>query len=197
MISHIYGEMVHRGEGFVVIDVGGIGYHINVTKTSLQELTNKKEKVKLYTYLNVREDALTLYGFINESELEMFKLLISVTRIGPQIALNIMSQIKLEELAAAIIQEDERVLTHISGVGQKNAKRLILELKDKIKKKMEDYSISHPPKSSINQDAISALISLGFQRKEAQEAVDSVSANIKEPTVEALIKAALSNLKEH
>src|SRR3970282_2036128 len=105
MISHIYGEIAHRGEGFVVIDVGGIGYEVNVTKPTMQELIGKKEKVKLYTYLNVREDALNLYGFTSAGELEIFKLLISVTRIGPQIALNILSQIKIEELAFAIIHE--------------------------------------------------------------------------------------------
>jgi Holliday junction DNA helicase RuvA len=194
MISHIYGEIAHQGEGFVVIEVGGIGYRINVTKTVLQELTNKKEKVKLYTHLNVREDALTLYGFSSQSELEMFKLLINVTRVGPRIALNIMSQIKIEELAAAIINEDEKILTRISGVGPKNAKRLILELKDKMKKKMEGFAI--PGKSNVNYDAVSALVSLGFAQREAKEAVDAISQGMKEPTVQALIKAALLRLRE-
>src|SRR5574341_1643321 len=111
MISHISGEIAHLGDGFVVIDVGGIGYQVNVTKPVLHDLANKKEKVKLHTYLNVREDALTLYGFTAASDLEMFKLLISVTRVGPQIALSILSQIKIEELAGAILYEDEKVLT--------------------------------------------------------------------------------------
>ncbi|NJD76482.1 MAG: Holliday junction branch migration protein RuvA [Candidatus Methanoperedens sp.] len=194
MISHICGEVAHQGEGFIVIDVGGIGYHVNVGKPTLQELADKKGKVKLFTYLNVREDALTLYGFTSENELEMFKLLISVTRIGPQTALNIMSQIRLEELAVAIIHEDEKVLTRISGVGQKNAKRLILELRDKIKKKMESFK--GYPQSSINYDAVSALTALGFPEKRAQEAVEAVSQRMKEPTVEALIKAALLKIKE-
>jgi Holliday junction DNA helicase RuvA len=195
MISHIYGEIAHRGEGFVVIDVGGIGYHINVTKPVLQDLGDKKEKVKLYTYLHVREDAMMLYGFSTSSELEMFKLLISVTRVGPQIAMNILSQIKIEELAGAIIHEDEKVLTSISGVGAKNAKRLILELKDKIKKRMEDYR-GYTPASSVNYDAVSALVTLGFAQRQAQEAVDAASSELKEPKVQALIKAALFRLKE-
>ncbi|HEY9207188.1 MAG TPA: Holliday junction branch migration protein RuvA [Candidatus Methanoperedens sp.] len=196
MISHIYGEIAYRGDGFVVIDVGGLGYHVNVTKPVLQELSNKKEKVKLFTYLNVREDALILYGFTGESDLEMFKLLISVTRIGPQIALSIMSQIKLEELVAAIIHEDEKVLTRISGVGQKNAKRLILELRDKIKKKMGERKMEYPQGGNINYDAVSALVSLGFQQRQAQEAVDSVLAGNKQITVEALVKEALSKLRQ-
>ncbi len=190
MISHIHGEIAQRGEGFVVIDVGGIGYHVNITKPTLQEL-DKKEKVKLYTYLHVREDALILYGFTNAGELEIFKLLISVTGVGPQTALNILSQIKIEELAAAIIHEDEKVLTRISGIGQKSARRLVLELKDKMKKKMTGYA----PAGSVNYDAVSALVSLGFAQREAQEAVNAVSG--KGHTVEALIKAALLKLKEH
>lgn len=192
MISHIYGEIAHRGEGFIVVDVGGIGYYINVTKPTLQELTDKNRKIKLYTHLHVREDALALYGFANSSELEMFKLLINVTRVGPQIAMNILSQMKIEDLAAAVIHEDDKVLTRISGIGQKNAKRLILELKDKIKKRMEGYS----PTSNVNYDAVSALVSLGFAQREAKEAVDAVSPGLKEPTVQGLIKAALLKLKE-
>ncbi len=194
MISHIYGEIAHQGESFVVIDVGGIGYQVNVTQPALAELGDRREKVKLYTHLHVREDALMLYGFTSASELEMFKLLISVTRVGPQIALNILSQIRIEELAAAIINEDEKVLTRISGVGPKNAKRLILELRDKMKKKMEGVVLAGV--SSANYDAVSALVSLGFTQREAKEAVDTVAAGLKEPTVQALVKAALARLKE-
>ncbi|KAB2942679.1 MAG: Holliday junction ATP-dependent DNA helicase RuvA [Candidatus Methanoperedens nitroreducens] len=192
MISHVYGDIARSGEGFVVVDVGGIGYQVNVTKPILNELTGRKEKVKLYTYLHVREDAHILYGFLNQSDLEMFKLLISVTRVGPQIAMNILSQIKIEELAAAIIHEDEKVLTRISGVGAKNAKRLILELKDKMTKKMEGFTL--PATSNVNYDAVSALVSLGFARQSAERAVEAVSGG--EQKVETIIKAALLKLKE-
>ncbi len=194
MISHICGKIAYQGEGFVVVDVNGIGYHVNVTQPALQELADKKEEIKLYTHLSVREDALTLYGFTSTGELEMFRLLIGVTRVGPQIALNILSQMKIEELAAAIIREDENVLTRISGIGQKNAKRLILELKDKIKNKINGAGVRGV--GNINYDAVSALVSLGFQQREAQEAVEAVSSGIKENTAEALIKAALMKLKE-
>jgi Holliday junction DNA helicase RuvA len=191
MISHISGEIAQSGEGYVVIDVAGIGYHVNVPKSISQDLTGKKGKVKLHTYLHVREDALILYGFLEPSQLEMFKLLISVTRVGPAIAMNILSQVKIEELAAAIIHEDEKVLTRISGVGAKNAKRLILELKDKMKKKMEGVAL---PVSSVNYDAVSALVSLGFPRQDAQRAVEVVS--VSGGSVEAIIKAALLKMRE-
>src|SRR4030066_951360 len=98
MISHICGNITHSGEGSVVIDIGGMGYQVFVTKPALNELTDKKEQVKLHTYLHVREDALILYGFLSQSEREMFKLLISVTRVGPQKAMKILSQIRIEEL---------------------------------------------------------------------------------------------------
>ena len=192
MISQISGEIAQRGDGFVVVDAGGIGYQVNVTQPTLSELAGRNGKVKLHTYLHVREDALVLYGFKEASELEMFKLLISVTRIGPQTALNILSQIGIEELAAAIIHEDEKVLTRISGVGAKNAKRLILELRDKMNKKMKGLNLPR----NINYDAVSALVSLGFAQREAKDAIDTVAAKMSSPTVEALIKGALLKLKE-
>jgi Holliday junction DNA helicase RuvA len=192
MISQISGEIAQKGDGFVVVDVGGIGYQVNVTQPTLSELAGRNGKIKLHTYLHVREDALILYGFTGASELEMFKLLISVTRIGPQTALNILSQIGIEELAAAIIHEDDKVLTCISGIGAKNAKRLILELRDKMNKKMEGLNLP----SNINYDAVSALVSLGFAQREAKEAIETVASGMNLPTVEALIKAALLKLKE-
>lgn len=190
MISHIRGEIAHCGEDFVVIDVGGIGYYVNVTTPALQKLKNKKN-VTLYTYLNVRDDSLALYGFIDSEELEMFKLLISVSGIGPQIAMNILSQIKIEDFAYAIVYENESILTSISGIGKKNAKRLILELKEKIRKRMKGIQ-----RKDVSYDAVSALVSLGFQQNEAWDAVNAVAAEMKNATVEDLIKASLLRLKQ-
>lgn len=194
MISHVSGYIAYCSDRYLVIDFNGLGFQVNVTETTNSQLRDVKEKVKLYTYLHVREDALTLYGFITPGELEMFMSLISVTRIGPQIALNILSQIKTGDLAAAIIQEDEKVLKGISGLGPKNAKRLILELRDKMKNHMDSFEV--PGTSNINYDAASALVSLGFAQREAREAVEAVAHGMKQPTVQALIKAALSKLKE-
>lgn len=194
MISHISGDIAYCGDGYVVIDLNGFGYKIYVTAPTIVELRDAKEKVKLFTHLHVREDALTLYGFIMQGDLEMFKQLISVTRIGPQIALNILSQIKTGDLASAIIQEDENVLKRISGVGPKNAKRLILELRDMMKKHMGSFAVT--TSSNINYDAASALVSLGFAQREAREAVEAVAQGMKQPTVQALIKAALLKMKE-
>jgi holliday junction DNA helicase RuvA len=197
MIAHLHGEPVLVGDKWVVIEVGGIGYQVQVTQPTLLLLAHTKEKIKLFTYMAVREDAITLYGFMHQSELEMFKILIGVSGIGPQTAMNLLSQIGLEEFAMAILNEDEKALTRISGVGAKSAKRLILELRDKMKKVSETMVIGDASQGGPNvHDAVSALISLGFAEKESWDAVKASASVLKSPTVQDLIKAALARLKE-
>jgi len=198
MIAHLYGEPVQTGDRWVVLDVNGIGYRVFVPQPSVQEIAGRTGKVKLFTHMSVREDAITLYGFLHGSEREIFSILIGVSGIGPQTALNILSQITIADFALAILSEDEKTLTRISGIGSKSAKRLILELKDKMKKVRD----SMPPEGGIRgdhtiNDAASALISLGFAEKASYDAVKSAAAGLNEPTVQMLIKAALVKLKEH
>jgi Holliday junction DNA helicase RuvA len=197
MIAHLRGEPVLTGDRWVVIDVGGIGYCVFVTQPALQVLAHTKEPVKLFTHMAVREDAITLFGFMHLSELEMFGILIGVSGIGPQTALNLLSQIGIEEFAMAIINEDEKALTRISGIGTKSAKRLILELRDKMKKvsqKMLSGDL-HQVVPAVH-DAVSALVSLGFAEKESREAVNDAALALKSPTVQELIKAALVKMKD-
>ena len=197
MIAHLCGEPVLTGDKWVVIDVQGIGYQVQVTQPALQLLMQNKEPVKLFTHMSVREDAITLYGFMHQSELEIFKILISVSGIGPQIAMNLLSQVGIEDFAMAILNEDEKALTRISGIGTKSAKRLILELRDKMKKVGETIVSGETGRSSpAVHDAVSALISLGFAEKESRDAVNAAALALKSPTVQELIKAALSRLKE-
>jgi holliday junction DNA helicase RuvA len=197
MIAHLWGKPVLTGDKWVVIDVQGIGYQVQVTQPALQLLTNNKEPVKLFTHMAVREDAITLYGFMHHSELEMFRILISVSGIGPQTAMNLLSQVGIEDFAMAILNEDEKALTRISGIGPKSAKRLILELRDKMKKVGETIPASERCRSSpAMHDAVSALISLGFAEKESRDAVNDAARSLKSPTVQELIKASLSRLKE-
>jgi Holliday junction DNA helicase RuvA len=198
MIAHLRGEAVLTGDRWVVIDVGGIGYQVQVTQPELHLISMSQEKVKLYTHMAVREDAITLYGFLHHSELEMFKILIGVSGIGPQTAMNLLSQIGIEDFAIAILNEDEKALTRISGIGTKSAKRLILELRDKMKKISETMVCSDAGRVvPAVHDAVSALVSLGFCEKESREAVHAGSLQLSSPTVQDLIKAALSRLKEH
>jgi Holliday junction DNA helicase RuvA len=145
----------------------------------------------------VRDDAITLFGFLHRSELEMFRILIGVSGIGPQIALNLLSQIGIEDFVMAILNEDEKALTRISGIGIKSAKRLILELRDKMKKVSETMVVGDVGRASpAVHDAVSALVSLGFSEKESRDAVNAAALVMKTPTVQELIKAALVKMKE-
>lgn len=194
MFAHITGTLSSVGEKSVVLDVGGIGYLLQVSQPTLREIEKSEETVKLFTQLVVREDALTLYGFHRQSERELFQILINVSGIGPQIALNILSQISLEQFAMAIISDDERALTSISGIGPKSAKRLILELKETMKKRRGSFieKEGHMPAS----DAKSALVSLGFSEREAEDSVKAVMERLPGGSVQAIIKAALQHMKE-
>ena len=197
MIAHLCGIPVLSGDRWVVIDVGGIGYQVQVTQPALQLLATMTEPVKLFTYMAVREDAITLYGFMHQSELEMFRILIGVSGIGPQSAMNVLSQIGIEDFVMAILNEDEKALTRISGIGTKSAKRMILELRDKMKKVSETMvTLDHGRAGPAVHDAVSALVSLGFSEKESRDAVNAAALMIKNPTVQELIKAALVKMKE-
>ena len=197
MIARLSGTMVLTGDRWVIIDVHGVGYQVQVTQPALQQLANTHEPVTLFTHMVVREDAITLYGFQHQSEIEMFRILIGVTGIGPQIAMNLLSRIGIEEFAIAILNEDEKTLTRISGIGPKSAKRLILELRDKMKKVGETIVRGETGKDSMAiHDAVSALVSLGFAEKESRDAVNAAAPAPGSSSVQGLIKAALAKLKE-
>lgn len=194
MIAHLSGELASTGDRWVVIDVGGIGYQVQVTEPALQNIRETEGLVTLHTHMAVRDDGIQLYGFLDQSERELFRILVGVSGIGPQIAINILSQISFADFAVAIVNDDEKVLTRIPGIGPKSAKRLILELKDKMKKHTDTMTVGTRPTEA--GDAVSALISLGFSPREAQEAVDAVLPGQKSPTVQTLIRAALARLRE-
>lgn len=197
MISLLTGQVIYCGESSVLIDVQGVGFDVRMTKPGLQEIGRIEKTVRVHTYLAVRDEELVLYGFLRQSELEMFRMLISVTRVGPVLALSILSQISIPEFAAAILDEDEQILTRISGIGQKNAKRLILELKDKMKKKAGVFGEEVPAGADpVRADAVHALIALGFRQRESAAAVERVMSGMKSPDPSRVIKAALAELRE-
>jgi Holliday junction DNA helicase RuvA len=197
MIAQLSGEPVLTGDRWVVIDVHGVGYLVQVTLPALQQIAGTRGTVRLFTHMAVREDAITLFGFLHQSELEMFRILIGVSGIGPQIALNLLSQISIEEFAMAVLNEDEKALTRISGIGTKGAKRLILELRDKMKKIGAMIPRGEAGAGSmVVHDAVSALVSLGFAEKESRDAVSAAARAPGSPTVQGLIRAALVTLKE-
>lgn len=197
MIAYLCGTPVRTGERSVVLEINGIGYQVNVPQPEILEIRRAPGKVTLHTYMAVREDAITLYGFLHESEREMFTILIGVSGIGPQIALNILSQIAIDDFALAVLTEDEKSLTRISGIGTKSAKRIILELRDKMKKVRETMvpAVAGRADQPV-RDAVSALVSLGFAENAAFDAVKSAASEGKDADIQALIKAALVKLKE-
>jgi len=197
MIAYLDGVPVASGDRWVVLEVGGIGYKVFVPQPAIREIARAQKNVRLHTYMAVREDAITLYGFLHASELELFTVLIGVSGIGPQIALAILSQVSLEEFVIAILDGDEKRLTRIPGIGPKSAKRLILELRDKMKKVQDAMALAPAGKGrQAERDAASALVSLGFAEDASYSAVRAAAAGLTAPSVQALIKAALVTLKE-
>jgi len=197
MIVQLFGEVVSTGEGSAIIETGGIGFEVRMTGPDLRLLAGAPRKVRAYTLLVVREDELVLYGFLHPAGLSMFRMLIGVTRVGPTLALSVLSQISIPEFAAAILDEDEKVLTRISGIGQKNARRLILELKDKPRKKAVEFEGTAPAGTDpVRRDAVSALVALGFAERESRAAVDQALAADPSPKVAEAVKAALAVLRE-
>jgi holliday junction DNA helicase RuvA len=198
MISLLCGNVLWCGEGFAVIDVNGIGFDVHMTDAAIRTLSGTDAPVRIHTHLAVREGEPVLYGFLSRSEVEMFLLLISVNRVGPVLALNILSQISIPDLACAILDKDEAVLTRISGIGEKSAKRLILELGDKMKMRAALFVTGLPSGGDpVRRDAESALVALGFSQKEAVSSVDIVMRGTSaSPDVATVVRAALSLLRE-
>lgn len=198
MIARLRGRIVGREEGAVIVETGGIGYQVFMPRPLLERLGGEEGEVVLHTHLAVREDGIALYGFLTPAEREMFRMLISVTRVGPVLACSILSQISVPELAAAVIGGDERALTRISGVGKRNAGRIILELRDTMKKRADLLSgeVRVVPEDPVRRDAEAALIALGFSTREAGDAVERVARGMTSPSVQEVVRAALRVLRE-
>ena len=196
MIYSLHGEVIHLSQNLIVIECGGVGYACRSTSTAVSKATIG-EKLKLYTYLSVREDAVELFGFADESELNCFKMLISVSGVGPKVALAILSDITPQEFALAVVNDDSKTITRAQGVGSKLAQRIILELKDKIKKdssftssEIPKIDLSAAPNNAVS-GALTALMVLGFSNNQAQKALDGLS---EEMTVQELVKEGLKRL---
>lgn len=197
MISYIKGTVEHMTDASVVIECGGIGYQISVSAATLGKISGKHQ-VKIYTYMHVREDGISLYGFMTAEEIDMFHKLISVSGLGPKSAMGMLSALTPSQIMLAIVTDDVGALSKAPGVGKKTAQRMILELKDKIKTEdaVADMAVSAQESLKISsgakQDAIDALIALGYGRSEAVRAVMAVA--VEGLTTEQIIKNALRRL---
>ncbi len=195
MIAFLKGKLVHKEPTFVVMEVNGVGYQVNISLNTFSEIKDR-EDIRLSTYLQVREDAHILYGFSNEAEKVMFQNLISVNGVGPNTAMVVLSYLPPAELKAAIVREDAATLQAVKGIGGKTALRLILELKDKLRKESTEETPGIPGgiRNTMRHEALSALVTLGINKASAEKSVDTVlkkSGNT--ISLEELVKQALKN----
>ena len=198
MFYSITGRVVHRDTQSVAVETGGVAFQCSTTLSTLKTIGEKGSTATLYTYLNVREDALDLFGFATEQEMECFKLLISVSGVGPKAALSILSELTPDKLALCLATGDSKSITRAQGVGPKLAQRVVLELKDKLAKGLELPADSPEIQAAglaaadgNAAEAVSALVMLGYSQSEAAMAVSKLDGDL---PVEALIKQALKQL---
>ena len=196
MYAYLKGEITYRTPTFIVVDVQGVGYHVNIPLSTFTAIEGQ-DKATIYTHLIVREDAHTLYGFATQTERNMFIQLIGVTGVGATTAQLILSSMTVDEVRAAVIGEQAHILQKVKGIGAKSAKQIILDLKSKLSKESPDGPVLLPNMvdSLVREEALSALLALGFNRIAVQKALNSVAAaNPGALKVEDLIKLALKAL---
>ena len=193
MITHIQGRLVEKNPTDVVIDCNGVGYFINISLHTFSELPTS-ENAKLFTHLLIRDDAHTLYGFSGVAEREIFRLLISVSGVGASTARTMLSSLAPEQVLDAIAQNDIATIQSVKGIGAKTAQRVVLDLKDKILKVYGLSSISTETSNTNKNEALSALETLGFVRKQSEKVVDAIVKENPQASVEMIIKQALKNL---
>ena len=197
MFAYIKGSLEEKGNNYIVVDVSGIGYKIFMSESAISKLCDLGEIVKIHTHYYVREDNISLYGFITKEELKMFELLLSVSGIGAKSAISMLSNITPSKFAIAVISNDINALKKIPGVGPKSAQRIILELKDKLKTEQAIEEEAPEVKVEIQKtenasEAMEALQILGYNRREIEKVFEKI-ANL-DVSVEELIKKALSLL---
>ena len=200
MISYIRGELSVIEENRIIVDVGGVGYGIFMPGQSIRYLPAVGNEVKIHTYLHVKEDMMQLFGILTRDDMEVFKLIISVSGIGPKGGLSILSQLSADELRFAVFSGDAKAISAAPGIGKKTAEKLILDLKDKLK--LEDVlergedttpSVTAQTDMGIQSDAVQALTALGYGSAEALKAVKKVTIT-EEMQVEDVLKQALKNM---
>lgn len=190
MIGYLQGRVILKKEGFVILEVGGVGYEIFLSPSSLNKISEKESSLKLFCYLDVGERSLKLYGFFSFEELELFKLLRKISGVGPKAALEISSIGSLEKIKKEIEKDNEKIFEKIPGIGRKKARKIILELSGKLKK-LGDFEAK---KSSLKDEVFLALKNLGFQKEEIREVLSKIPKEITES--EEKIKIALKFLKQ-
>ncbi|MBW1784595.1 MAG: Holliday junction branch migration protein RuvA [Deltaproteobacteria bacterium] len=199
MIAYLTGILYSKSPQGIIVETAGVGYQLFIPLSTFYQLPDEMEKVSLHVYTHVREDMLQLFGFQTEKEKEIFMLLLSVSGIGPKLALNILSGIGLDDLLGAIVRADSEKIATVPGVGKKMSQRIALELTEKASKLPQNEEIRPkeiiPVKNrEIFDDALSALVNLGYSKKVATEALESVLRRNNDANLDTLLKEGLQNL---
>jgi Holliday junction DNA helicase RuvA len=193
MIAYLSGLFTYKSPALVYVEVGGIGYEVNITLNTYSEIQHQ-EKGTLYTFLQVKEDAHTLYGFSNMAEKAMFVKLIGINGVGAATARIMLSSLKPDDITKAIVQNNTRILEGIKGIGKKTAERIVLELKDKVNKNDTTNLNSSLIYNTLEQDALNALLALGIGRQQAENAIKKIINTEENQNLEQLIKKALQSI---
>lgn len=199
MFAYIKGSLEMKSNGYIVIDINGLGYKVFMSQSNIDTIGELHDIIKVFTYVKVREDDISIYGFKTQEQLKMFELLISVSGVGAKSALVMLSCIKPSDFAIAVISNDVKVLTQVPGIGNKSAQRIILELKDKLKEeqieeKLKDSSKKTKDNSENINEAISGLMVLGYSKKDIENAFEHL--DIDNLSIEDLIKKGLILLSQ-
>ncbi|MCU7496772.1 MAG: Holliday junction branch migration protein RuvA [Ignavibacteria bacterium] len=196
MIGHLTGKILAKKPTQVLLDVAGVGYVVNISINTFEKLGDEGQAASVHTYLAVREDALSLYGFSTESEKQMFELLISINGIGPKLAQGILSGIQIDELKHALKSGNLSRLVAVPGVGRKTAERMLLDLRDKVDTVAGEKEAPLLASFKIKDDAIAALTTLGYNQKNAEKVIRDILTEEPSMALEDLIRQALSHLNK-
>jgi len=196
VIAHLRGRLLAKHPNQAIVETGGVGYDVTITVPTFTELTQVGTEVSLHIHTHVREDALALYGFGRPEEKQLFEKLLTVSGIGPKLAVTILSGMPADEMIASIRSNDVVRLTRIPGIGKKTAERMVLELRDKLPPQGAEAVTAIPSLTAMEEDVLSALVNLGYQRAAAEKAVSNVAKNGKAAPFEVMFRDALGALSK-
>jgi holliday junction DNA helicase RuvA len=196
MIAHLRGKLFSKSPNHVVVETAGVGYEVNISVPTFSELPAIGSEVALHIYTHVREDLIALYGFVHSAEKQLFEKLITVSGIGPKLAITILSGMAAEEMTRAIRGNDVARLTRIPGIGKKTAERMVLELRDKLPEGVVGAVADIPMLNAVEEDVLSALINLGYQRPAAEKALAGANKSASGSSFDSLFRQALGLLSK-
>ncbi len=196
MIAHLHGELARVGSDYIVLDVAGVGYKAFLPAAVLAQMPSIGDEVKIFTYTAVREDSITIYGFVDENQLSLFELLLTVGGVGPKVALSIIGTLAVDTIINAISSESFIELNSVPGVGTKTAQRIVLELREKITTLVwAQAAASASPQGQVLNDAIEGLVALGYNRNDARSAAENALKSVKDKRdTAAIVRLALKTL---